>query len=503
MLEPSTPSSYSGRGRKRNPSEQGQQNGQGGAPRGSAAEDGRNRSYGEDRNDQRWSFASNDSDDLLMKRDPVPPGGAGGGSMVPNKPVVSSLANAKCKNLTSIALYGCVGTVLVFVFLCTMHNGISEISVANVYVRCLLCTGLPGGGMFFAVVYILCLMGPGEYRENALFMAKTQFFSAGILIGAVAVELVPKLVQHPKNRESTVDSLLNSLSVGVGFFGGVGFHMGIEKLVEDLEQSGDAGRLPEAGAVAVSRDEDNDNALTFVGRGLLRLNSTTRSRLPKTASTDAAVGAGEEDRTRGVLSFPERGLSAGTRHLSALAGGSGGERSGKIPWASISPILVDCCVDGLLIGLVAHVSLHAGLICALATCVEMSFLGLTLGGFLKPCLLVGKTVGGLEAKANTTRVWLVAALAPFLLITSGILTTIFSSFLTAHPQVLLAMMSFGTAALVFLVTNELIPTARTNMEMEHVHGDGAFSESPTWRTRIFLFLGFFSVLCTERLVPDD
>ena len=56
-----------------------------------------------------------------------------------------------------------------------------------------------------------------------------------------------------------------------------------------------------------------------------------------------------------------------------------------VPWASVLPVLIDCCVDGGLIGIMVSVSTHTGAIMAVASAMEMGFLGVTYGGFLKPC----------------------------------------------------------------------------------------------------------------------
>ena len=71
--------------------------------------------------------------------------------------------------------------------------------------------------------------------------------------------------------------------------------------------------------------------------------------------------------------------------LSESSDEEGGEEAAPpsaVPWALVAGVTVDGAVDGMLIGLAYVASREAGLIMALATCVEMAFLGLSYSATL-------------------------------------------------------------------------------------------------------------------------
>merc|ERR1712150_268489 len=146
-----------------------------------------------------------------------------------------------------------------------------------------------------------------------------------------------------------------------------------------------------------------------------------------------------------------------------------------VPWSSAVPILVDSWMDGLLIGVVLMVSTHAAAIMALATTIEMGFLGITYGAMLKPC---------------GQKKWPLAVAAPLLLVAGGLAGAAFADMLNANPAVFEGVVAFGASALLFLVTHELLKEASENMGQED------------WHLSVWVFIGFLFVIITERIFPE-
>jgi zinc transporter ZupT len=145
-----------------------------------------------------------------------------------------------------------------------------------------------------------------------------------------------------------------------------------------------------------------------------------------------------------------------------------------VPWRLAIPIFVDSWMDGLLIGVVLLVSHHAAGIMALATTFEMGFLGISFGALLKPC---------------GWKKWPVALLAPTMLVSGGIAGVCVADTLNSNPAFFGGVIAFGSSA-IFIVTKELLQQAYENIGK----GDRHLS--------ILVFVGFFSVIISERLFPD-
>ncbi len=124
----------------------------------------------------------------------------------------------------------------------------------------------------------------------------------------------------------------------------------------------------------------------------------------------------------------------------------------------ISTVFIDAAVDGLIIGAGFAASAETGFILALGLSVEMLFLGLSL-------------------VSNTMKGWRIVGLTSLLGLTMIASILLGNYFLTGAPAaVISAILSFGVAALLYLVTEELLIEAHT------------VEESPT--SVLWLFSGF-------------
>jgi zinc transporter ZupT len=146
----------------------------------------------------------------------------------------------------------------------------------------------------------------------------------------------------------------------------------------------------------------------------------------------------------------------------------------SVPWALTLPIFVDAVMDGMLIGVMSVTNEHSAIVLALATAVEMMFLGITFGALVLKC---GR------------KKWLLAALLPVVLSSSGAFGAVSANLLASELQE--ALTAFGIAALLFLACNELLKEAAENAAGE------------SFRQSVWFFIGFLTIVMLERVLPDD
>jgi ZIP family zinc transporter len=277
----------------------------------------------------------------------------------------------------------------------------------------------------------------------------TQYLSAGLLIAAVGDELLPKLFE----KKDATNKGWCDLAIAVGFFAGIGLMLLLEHFLDDDDDDSEKSveNSVEAG--------DKQSALVSTGN---KADGNFNS---------AATGKSSSSRKSNRSHVSLRRVSA------ALASGEVGNAA--VPWGVAVPIYVDSGVDGLLIGICCVASLQGGAIMATATSIEMFFLGVTFGAMIRKC----------GAKR-----WAVGLLAPLILCVAGTVGAVFADALSAHPWAFQGVVAFGASALLFLVVEELLKEAVENAE-----------EADSWRVNptIWLFIGFFIVVLSGRLLPSE
>jgi len=147
------------------------------------------------------------------------------------------------------------------------------------------------------------------------------------------------------------------------------------------------------------------------------------------------------------------------------------KRSEILPIALIFAVYVDCFVDGFLIGLSFIASQHAGIVMAVATCIEMGFLGLSFSASIK---------------ISTSKLWkhiLVIIFGPLILAVAGAVGSAAGVAVEHIPSLYLGFVSFAVVALLFLVTQELLIEAHENTEGKEI-----------WWINVWMFLGIFLIL---------
>ena len=167
------------------------------------------------------------------------------------------------------------------------------------------------------------------------------------------------------------------------------------------------------------------------------------------------------------------GLRALTRRLEtdtpaedAAGKGAAPEQPGGLPWGLLIGVGVDIFIDGLLLGIGFVAGAKEGTLLAVALTLELLSLGLATAVQLRQ-----------HGYGRGRAVGIVGGLSLALLVGAGLGTTLLSG---ASGGLLEIVLSFGLAALLFLVTEELLTEA---------HED---PESP-WMTAMF-FLGFLLFL---------
>jgi len=150
-----------------------------------------------------------------------------------------------------------------------------------------------------------------------------------------------------------------------------------------------------------------------------------------------------------------------------------------IPWGHVVAICVDGMMDGLLIGLAYAASTSAGLSMAIATSIEMGFLGLSFSATIK-------------ASTTSANKHILIAITPgILMFIVGMLAYVMGAALTAMPAIFIGFIAFAVVALLYLVTQELLVEARA------VSGDKDVA------IRVMFFVGTYVGLMLDRLVHTD
>ena len=148
-----------------------------------------------------------------------------------------------------------------------------------------------------------------------------------------------------------------------------------------------------------------------------------------------------------------------------------GSNASVLPLGFLTAVAIDCVIDGVVIGTGFAVGARQGMLVSAALALEMFFLGLATANTLREsggkAVTILVTCGGLAVVLGTS------ALAGFALLAG------------APAAILTTLLAFGSAALLYLVTEELLVRAHDLGETRLV-------------TSLF-FLGFMAVFAAELL----
>ena len=153
----------------------------------------------------------------------------------------------------------------------------------------------------------------------------------------------------------------------------------------------------------------------------------------------------------------------------------------KLPWSLIIPVVIDSFVDGFLIGLSCSLSHHAGLVLAFATCIEMTFLGAAFAA------TVSRSTGASKISRLIT-----VMVPPVVLLIAAVIGAALGDISASSPAAFTGFVAFGTVALLFLVTHELL-----------IEAHDAQGGVEVWWINTILYVGIFVVLLLNRVLPSD
>jgi len=152
------------------------------------------------------------------------------------------------------------------------------------------------------------------------------------------------------------------------------------------------------------------------------------------------------------------------------------DESAQIPWGQVIGTTIDGCVDGLLIGLSYSASTTAGVSMAIATCIEMGFLGLSFSGSVK------------QGTSNPMVHMAICAIPPAAIFAAGCLGRAAGAALESNQAIFIGFISFALVALLYLVTQELLVKAR------NVSGDEGVV------IRLMFFVGLLGGLILDKVL---
>eukprot|EP00947_MAST-08B_sp_MAST-8B-sp1_P004005 g4005.t1 len=310
-----------------------------------------------------------------------------------------------------------------------------------------------------------------------------QHFGAGIVLSAVALELVPMMRKEPTNAWSIA-------SIVIGFSIGVLLMLCVRKFCEGDSGHGgpDGGGTPpiaegdegeeggDGGDDDRKEEEEERKALDDAEAGKKRAAGTAAAgasgRYEALSRDDDGGDGGEGEsriRTRSLGSYNRRAR----QDLAAAAPPTRSLPAPAFPVALGLAVTVDALMDGLLVGISSVESTSAGVTMAVALAIEMTFLGLSYAVSLKP--------------QPRRRALFALLLAPATLLFGGVMGAVLTAALQDHPVVKVGLVSFGVAALLYLVAEELLLEAHEDDE-DHV-----------WWIDLQFFVGFLASFIVEKL----
>ncbi|CAE8620469.1 unnamed protein product [Polarella glacialis] len=146
--------------------------------------------------------------------------------------------------------------------------------------------------------------------------------------------------------------------------------------------------------------------------------------------------------------------------------------AGALPLGMILAVIVDSAVDGMLIGLAGAVASASGWLLAMATAIEMGFLGYSFA-----CSLT-------QAVSLSWEAAVILMVPPLAMLCASV-----AAYLTAYQvqgtPIFSALIAFALAAVLFLVLQELLLEAHEKQESEG------------WTVSVWLYIGLLMSICID------
>jgi len=304
---------------------------------------------------------------------------------------------------------------------------------ANTLSQVVKMTALPAASMAFGSF----AMNWGKPAERL--QSQMQYFSGGLLIGAVIAEIFPILKQHLMDSEKRPD-VKSCLAAGAGFMLALFVMYGMQSLVTENEHE----------------DEDQDEPVSCASPS--DKNNLTQRLLDSSVPVVPKLN-------------PECDIE---RALPASCPPASTPSSSLWPRRLFAGVVVDSCVDGMLIGLSASVMPESGWLMAVATAIEMCFLGFSFA-----CAVRGKT--------SQVTAFLTLSFPPMAMLVASC-TAWVGAYWVEHSFVFAGLIAFALVALLFLVLQELLLEAREK------------EDGQLWQVSMWLYVGLFLSLFLDILL---
>lgn len=165
------------------------------------------------------------------------------------------------------------------------------------------------------------------------------------------------------------------------------------------------------------------------------------------------------------------------RHLERRASDEAEDEKGKqpsVPWGLIVAVVVDAVIDGMLIGLAGSVAYTSGMLMALATAIEMGFLGYSFA-----CSLT-------KSVQRCTSV-IVLGLPPLAMLGAAAGAAAGATYVE-HMAAFCGLVAFALVAVLFLVVQELLVEAHEKEEGE------------AWHISVWLYVGLLLSITLDVLL---
>lgn len=150
-----------------------------------------------------------------------------------------------------------------------------------------------------------------------------------------------------------------------------------------------------------------------------------------------------------------------------------------IPLSMLLPIIIDGFIDGFMVGVSCSISINAGIVLSFANSIEMSLLGMALSSRVTKCTGSSKFIR-----------YLAVSSPPLVMIVGTMTGTYLGDVSRRDPLLFTAFVAFGIVSLLYLCCNELIIEAREAQKGENL-----------WYVSIFIFVGVYSVIAMDALLP--
>lgn len=286
-----------------------------------------------------------------------------------------------------------------------------------------------------------------------------QHLAAGIVLSAVAVELVPEILEAPSDP-ATVCGMTFGFIAGIGVLLLVSAVGGEADEDNEDEDDDDEDEENQVDGDHITRYRASSEATTVVPPELQVLSTDAEGSLtssPPRTHTPSLLASGflnlpgsaalrkriaSKPSKQALMRSSASQLSSSTSlNDSAPPDGASAAVARPFPYALAVAVGVDALVDGLLIGISSSSGAQAGVVITGALSIEMGFLGLTFATTLRK-----------QSRSARVRAIL---LPPLLLLLGGVCGGAIAALLASSPPLHTGLLAFGVAALLYLVTEEV------------------------------------------------